>query len=123
MAPVPPSPRLLLIGSDHPTTWIVYNRLVREFGLFEAVIEKSVGRRALLRNRARKLGWLAVLSQIAFVTLIRPVLRYQSGRRLREICRINNLEPHEPLTPAIRRVDTINGDDAVAMISASKPTW
>lgn len=121
MALPPTSPRLLLIGSDNPTTWIVYNRLVREFGLFEAVIENTVDKGVLVRNRARKLGWPAVLSQMAFVALIRPVLRYRSSRRLREICRVNDLETQEPLTPAIRRVENINGPDAVAYISAARP--
>lgn len=121
MAPSSPSPRLLLIGSDHPTTWIVYNRLVREFGLFDAVIEGGVTKGVLVRNRARKLGWPAVLSQMAFVALIRPILRYQSSRRIRDICRVNDLEIHEPLSPAIRRVDNINGPEAVALITASKP--
>jgi folate-dependent phosphoribosylglycinamide formyltransferase PurN len=121
MAPSLPSPRLLLIGSDNPTTWIVYNRLVREFGLFDALIENTVEKRVLIRNRVRKLGWPAVLSQIAFVALIRPVLRYQSGGRVREICRAHDLEIHEPFSPAVRRVENINGPDAVAFISASKP--
>jgi phosphoribosylglycinamide formyltransferase 1 len=121
MAPSHPAPRLLLIGSDNPTTWIVYNRLVREFGLFDAVIENTVDKGALVRNRARKLGWPAVLSQMAFVALIRPILRYQSARRVREICRVNDLEIHEPLSPSIRRVENINGPDAVALIGESKP--
>lgn len=121
MAPLPPSPRLLLIGSDNPTTWIVYNRLVREFGIFDAVIENTIGRRALIRNRVRKLGWPAVLSQMAFIALIRPLLRSSAAARVREICRINTMEIHEPLTPAIRRVDNINSPDAVSLITNANP--
>ena len=78
MVPNASLPRLLLIGSDHPTTWIVYNRLVREFGLFDAIIEQPETKAALVKNRARKQGWPSVLSQMAFVALIRPVLAYQS---------------------------------------------
>jgi folate-dependent phosphoribosylglycinamide formyltransferase PurN len=119
MIPPATSPRLLLLGSDHPSTWIVYNRLIREFGLFGAVIENTVSKRALVRNRARRLGWPAVLSQMAFVALIRPILYYQSTWRLREICRANDMEAHEPMTAAIRRVESINSPEAKAIIAAS----
>ena len=87
---------LLLIGGDNTTTWIVYNRLVREFGLFPCIIEDRVSRSTLLRNRARKLGWLPVLDQLAFVALLRPLLRYQAAKRIREICRGNDLETRPP---------------------------
>ncbi len=115
------APRLLLIGSDHPTTWIVYNRLVREFGLFDAIIEEPVAKRQLIRTRVRKLGWPAVLSQIAFVALLRPVLHYQSSRRIHAICRAHDLETQEPFTPAIAHVGNINAPDAVSLIAQKRP--
>lgn len=115
------APRLLLIGSDHPTTWIVYNRLVREFGLFDAIIEDPVSRKTLLRNRARRLGWPAVLSQIAFVALLRPILAWQASRRIRAICREQDLERQQPFTPAIQHVANINSPEAIAMMDARKP--
>lgn len=113
--------RLLLIGSDHPTTWIVYNRLVREFGLFDAIIEQPETKAALVKNRARKQGWPSVLSQMAFVALIRPVLAYQSERRIRAICRDHDLERQQPFTPAIHSVENINAPDSIALIAERKP--
>lgn len=112
---------LLLIGGDNATTWIVYNRLVREFGIFPCIIEEHLPRSTLLKNRARKLGWLPVLDQLAFVALLRPLLRYQAARRVREICRDNDLETRAPLTPAIARVDNINDPAAIARIKAFTP--
>ncbi len=115
------APRILLIGSDHPTTWIVYNRLIREFGLFSAIIEEPVSRRQLVRNRARRLGWGAALSQVAFVTLLRPILQYQASRRIRAICREHAMETQQPLTPAIEHVGNINSPEAIALIAGKKP--
>lgn len=116
-----PPPKLLLLGSDHPTTWIVFNRLVREFGLFDAIIEAPVAKRTLLRIRARKLGWPAVVSQVAFVALLRPILRYQSAARLRSICRGQDLETTRPFTPAIRDVASVNDGEIIDLIAAVKP--
>ena len=121
MQSAPNLPKLLLLGSDNATTWMVYNRLVREFGLFDAIIEDVVDKRTLLRVRARKLGWPAVLSQIAFVALIRPALRYQASRRLKHICREHDLETKRPFTTAIHGVDNINGPMALAMIREQRP--
>lgn len=115
------SPKLLLLGSDHPTTWMVYNRLVREFGLFEAIIEEPVSKKTLLRVRARKLGWPAVLSQMAFVALIRPILRYQSAARMSAICRDNDLESSRPHTQAIQEVENVNAPETIAKITALNP--
>ena len=65
---------LVLLGGGNPATWIIYNRLVQEFGPYPAVIESHVSRLAMLRNRFRKLGLSPVLAQVSFVVLIRPVL-------------------------------------------------
>ncbi len=121
MGPAGINPRLALIGGDTPSTWIIYNRLVREFGLFDAIIEKPVPRSTLLRWRIRKLGWLNTLSQIAFVALIRPLLRYASVRRIRDLCKANDLETTQPLTAAVKRVENINAPDSIAMLESMAP--
>jgi Formyl transferase len=112
---------LLLIGSDGPTTWIAYNRLIREFGLFPAIIEDTVSRRALLRNRARRLGLLPVLSQMAFAALVRPLLRYQASRRIRQLCKTLDLEPGMPMSPAIRHVENINSAEGLQALRDANP--
>lgn len=117
-----PSPNILLVGSDNPTTWIIYNHLVREFGLFGALIEKPPSRRILLRNRLRKLGITTVIGQIAFQILVRPVL-YRTGRkRISNILKTSGMEPAEPMTGAIRHVENINDATAIAAIQQANPT-
>ncbi|MCA0432162.1 MAG: formyl transferase [Proteobacteria bacterium] len=110
-----------MIAADTPSTWIIYNRLVREHGLFPCIIEEAVERRILIRNRIRKLGLFAVLGQIAFVALIRPILRYQASRRIRELCHQFDLEAGQPLTPAIRYVESANSNEAISLLRAADP--
>jgi folate-dependent phosphoribosylglycinamide formyltransferase PurN len=109
---------LLLIGSDNPTTWIVYNRLVREFGQFDCIIEEPVSRKALLRNRARKLGWRSTIGQVVFVTFVRPLLNRMSRKRVRDICRSHDLEAHPPYSAAIENIENINSPEGIARIKA-----
>jgi methionyl-tRNA formyltransferase len=115
-------PNILLIGSDNPTTWIIYNHLVREFGLFGALIERPASRKTLLRNRVRKLGIISVLSQVAFILCIRPILVRTSRKRIASILNTFEMEAAEPMTKAIRHVENINGPDAIEVIKQANPS-
>jgi folate-dependent phosphoribosylglycinamide formyltransferase PurN len=114
-------PKLLLVGSDTPTTWIIYNHLVREFGLFGALIEQPPSRKTLLRNRLRKLGITTVLGQMAFVLSIRPVLYRIAKKRISAIMHDHGLEPIEPMTDAIRHIENINSEEAIDAIKRAGP--
>ncbi len=102
-------PNLVLLGSDNPTTWIVYNRLVREFGPFPALIEQNAARRKLFDTRVRKLGLRAAISQVAFVMLIRPLLSRLAKSRVSQICRQEGMERNQPLSASITNIDSANG--------------
>ncbi len=116
-----PSPNILLVGSDNPTTWVIYNHLISEFGLFSALIEEPTSKRILLRNRYRKLGWSNVLGQIAFVALVRPVLIRLGKKRITSILHSHAMEPAAPMTAAVRHVPNINGPAALAAIREAAP--
>jgi phosphoribosylglycinamide formyltransferase 1 len=103
-------PSLVLLGSDNPTTWIIYNRLAREFGPFPALIERHVPRRKLFEIRARKLGWVTALGQVAFVMLVRPILNRTAKRRIRQICQREGLERIEPFSTHITKIESANGE-------------
>jgi methionyl-tRNA formyltransferase len=110
------------VGSDNPTTWIIYNRLIREFGLFEALIEQPVSRKTLLRNRARKLGIAKVAGQVAFLLFVRPLLYRAARRRIVNIIHDHAMESAEPMTSAIRHVENINDPASVEAIKQINPT-
>jgi folate-dependent phosphoribosylglycinamide formyltransferase PurN len=116
-----PSPNLLLVGSDNPTTWIIYNHLVREFGLFGALIETPPSKKILLRNRLRKLGLAKVLGQMIFVGLVRPFLMRAGAKRITEILHTSAMEITAPMTAAIQHVENINGADAREALRSANP--
>ena len=102
--------KLVLLGSDNPTTWIVYNHLIKEFGLFPAFIEQPQSRAQLLKNRVKKLGLLAVADQLAFILAIRPFIRARSQKRIKTICHNMGLEQTEPHSSAIQKIDSVNSE-------------
>jgi len=113
--------KIILLGSDNPTTWIVYNELVSQFGTFPAVIEHPMSRSNLLRNRMRKLGFFRVASQIAFALFLRPFLRMRDAGRIAYLKRLHGLEATAPMGDAIRHVQSVNGPDCHALIEMLQP--
>jgi len=113
--------KIILLGSDNPTTWIVYNELVSQFGTFPAVIEHPMSRSNLLRNRMRKLGFFHVASQIAFALFLRPLLRMRDAGRIEYLKRLHGLEATAPMGDAIRHVQSVNGPDCHALIETLQP--
>lgn len=113
--------QLLLLGGDTPSTWIIYNELVQRLGVFPALIEQPMSRRKLLMNRAKKIGVMAVASQIAFLVLVRPVIRLRSKRRIEVLRRLHGLETVMPVSDYIHHVDSVNEVQALGLIESCKP--
>lgn len=112
---------ILLLGGPGPSTRIVYNRLAAQFGPFPTIIEIPVSRTALIRNRIRKLGVRSTLSQLIFMTAIRPLLSYAAKERLREIAVEHDLND-EPIPEAsLRQVLSVNAPEAIAALRAVSP--
>jgi folate-dependent phosphoribosylglycinamide formyltransferase PurN len=115
------SKKIILLGTDNPTTWIVYNHLINQYGLFPAFIEKPVSRFKLLKNRVRKLGFLAVLDQIAFILALRPMINRSSQQRIKQICHSHGLEVTEPLTPSIQPIESVNSESFRKQLALLNP--
>ncbi len=112
---------IVMLAGENVTSWIVYNHLVAVFGPFPVLVEKPMPRVTLVRLRLRKLGLLRTLSQIAFVFLVRPVLRWRSKARIGEICRERGLETAAPQASYIRHIDSVNSEACRQAFVALKP--
>jgi folate-dependent phosphoribosylglycinamide formyltransferase PurN len=115
------SKKIILLGTSNPTTWIVYNHLIKEFGLFPAFVEKPVSRLKLLKNRIRKLGLFAVLDQIAFILALRPIINRCSQLRIKQICHTQGLEVNEPLTSSIQSIESVNSESFRMLLAKLNP--
>ncbi len=115
------APKLVLLGGDNPTTWIVYNDLVAKYGLFPAIIEKPTSRATLLKTRIRKIGLPRVLSQVGFALLIRPLLFWRDKGRIAYLERKFGMEEMMPMSDAIFHVVSVNQVDCHNLLEAMKP--
>lgn len=112
---------ILLLGGPGPSTRIVYNRLAARFGPFPAIVEEPVSRVALIRNRMRKLGVRSTLSQLVFMTAIRPLLSHAARERLREIATENGLDDAPIPEAQLQQVPSVNSPEAMAALRAISP--
>ncbi|HEU4660466.1 MAG TPA: formyl transferase [Pseudolabrys sp.] len=112
---------VVLMGVDGPSTRIVYNRLSLAFGALPAIIERPISRRTLLRIRARKLGWLAVASQMAFMLGIRPVIQHRAKKRIERIKSDNGLDTSPIPDSCVSHVESVNSPETIGLISKFGP--
>lgn len=73
MSNLEPKPRVMLLCSGSWSSQVVASRLNSWFDLCGVIIEESPSSSALLKNRLKKLGWMKVSGQIAFMVFIKLV--------------------------------------------------
>ena len=112
---------VLLLGVDGESTYIVYNRLALEFGPFPAIIEQPISRLTLLRIRRRKLGLLAVASQLAFLVGVRPFINRQGKDRIARIKSENHLDASPISAQYVSHVPSVNLPETIELITRFDP--
>lgn len=85
------------------------------------LVEPAQSRRALLRGRARKLGWAAVAGQLAFMALVPPLLRRLSRGRVQEILRAHGLRTDPLNETRLTRIASVNTPEAAAHLRRLSP--
>jgi folate-dependent phosphoribosylglycinamide formyltransferase PurN len=112
---------ILMLANDNPTTWIIYNCLIREFGLFPILLEPSTPRSVLFRNRVKKRGWLNAVSQVMFIQTIRSFLNWRYRSRIVEICHDSGMESAKPISSAICNIASVNHDECREVLATLAP--
>jgi methionyl-tRNA formyltransferase len=110
-----------MLANDNPTTWIVYNYLIREFGLFPLLLEPAVPRSVLFRNRVRKRGLPNAISQVLFIRTIRAYLNRKYRKRIEAVCAATAMERARPITSAILEIPSVNSPECREILADLNP--
>ncbi len=113
--------RVLLLGGDGESTRIVFHALEARFPGLTAVLEPPVSRRQLLARRVRTLGPATVAGQLLFMGAVLPRLRRTGAARVDEICREHGLDRTPIPESRVRRVPSVNTDEAREALRALAP--
>jgi len=111
--------KLVVLAAPGQSTDILVNWL-EDAGFAPAAVlmEPAQSRRALLRGRARRLGWWTVLGQGLFVALVPPILRRQARGRVARILRDNALRTDPLPGHRLTRIASVNAPETAAQLRA-----
>jgi len=112
---------IVLLAQDGDSTTIVFNALRESFDIAAVIMEEDVPRRQLLSRRVKKLGVRTVLGQVAFRSLIVPPLARAAHARIEEICIEHGLERTPIPARLVRRVASVNSEEARSLLAALAP--
>lgn len=114
--------KLVVLATSGPPTDIMVNFL-EDAGIrpVAVLIEPAQSRWALLRGRARHLGWPAVFGQVLFMTLVLPYLRRSAEARLKAIRASFNLRA-DPLPQArATYITSVNAPETRTLLQRLAP--
>ena len=113
--------RILVLATDCDSTRIVYHYLKDYFIIEKVIIENKISRIQLIKRRVKKLGFLTVLGQLLFQTIVAKWLFFSSKKRIKEIIKKYNLNVSPIDEKLISRVNTINDDSVVHVVNETDP--
>jgi hypothetical protein len=111
---------VVFLTSGNDLGRIAARRLAAAFPGLRIIVERPVGRTALLRRRVSRLGALRVAGQMAFGVLARG-LSFTSRRRIEEILEQHRLEPGWPDGCERIEVPSVNSPECVATLARLDP--
>lgn len=113
--------KIIILAGGGDSGKIIYNSLKNDFNIDFVIIEDKENSKVFLKRRIKKLGFLTVLGQIMFSLVIALPLRILSGKRIKEILKINNLSAEDIPEVKIKRVSSVNSKNSITLLKNSKP--
>lgn len=115
------SDSIVLLAGTGRSTAIVYNALCRDFAVAAVILEDKPSRFAMLKRRAKKMGWATVAGQTLFRGLVMPTLAALSRRRVTEILSRSGLSRNAIPESVVVRVPSVNSPECIAALRRWEP--
>jgi folate-dependent phosphoribosylglycinamide formyltransferase PurN len=109
----------VLFAGPGDSTNIVYNYLASRFSDVVAVVERPVPRMQIARRRAKRLGWLTVSGQMAFVGVGMPFLQWRARGRVAQILENAGLDT-TPISDQ-KSVQSVNSLETLTLLQGLEP--
>jgi folate-dependent phosphoribosylglycinamide formyltransferase PurN len=113
-------PRIAVLIAGGPLAHALVNGLRDRFGAVSVLREEPEPKLAILRRRARLVGWLEALGQAAFGVLQKLISR-RSAARLAEIWHQHGLDPRLDPDIAVRDIGSVNSQACRAALRELAP--
>ena len=99
---------------------MLVNALFDHFGTISVLREEPESKLAIVRRRARLVGWQQAAGQAAF-GLVQKLIAWRSAHRLAAICDRNGLDPRLDPAIAVRDAGSVNSETCRAALRSLAP--
>jgi folate-dependent phosphoribosylglycinamide formyltransferase PurN len=113
--------KIIMLAGKGISTNILYHALEKEFSIEAVILEEVVDRKTFLKKRIHKLGAWKVFGQIAFQSVIIPLLNSFSKKRKQEIIELKHLNSSAIPEEKITRVGSVNDDSCKTLLRSFSP--
>jgi hypothetical protein len=113
-------PRIAVLVAGGTLANILLNALSDHFGAISVLKEEPESKLAIVRRRARLVGWPQALGQAAFGIAQKLIVR-RSAQRLAAICDQHALDPDPDPGLAVRHIGTVNSEACRAALRELAP--
>jgi phosphoribosylglycinamide formyltransferase 1 len=111
---------VVLLARRGDSTWYVFNALRGRVDIGAVILEAPVSKIRMVKTRARRLGWISALGQVAFMAASR-ILRWESRNRFAEIERSNKLSAIPATGVEIIDVPSVNDAETISILRRLQP--
>lgn len=115
-----PRPRIAVLVAGGALANILLNALTDQFGPISVLKEEPESKLAIVRRRARLVGWREALGQAAF-GLAQKLIARSSAARLAAICGRHGLDPRPDPGLAVRDIGSVNSEACRAALRELAP--
>jgi folate-dependent phosphoribosylglycinamide formyltransferase PurN len=112
---------VVVLVSGGPMAWCVVNALRARWPDVVVLVEEPETKWAIVRRRARLLGWLTALGQAAG-GVAHKLLAKASGRRIAAICAHHGLDTRCPVDVPVYRIGSVNSEACLAKLGELAPS-
>lgn len=99
----------------------MFNGLSKDIEIEKVIREQPVPMKTIMKNRAKKLGWINVSGQIAFGLLLLPIIRRFSKKRKQKIIKTLKLSGAEIPAEKLIEVQSVNSEQSIRVLKEINP--
>ncbi len=114
-------PKLVLLARDTDSTWMIYNHIHPQVPIGYILLEKPISRWLLIRNRAKRVGWMKALGQVFFICCISPLLNFLSRTQKKALYAQFHLNSNKPANKKLILVPSVNSEECQAILKKINP--
>lgn len=114
-----PGNKALIIATEGLTTNLLFESLSKEFEIQGVIIESSVSKLSVLKNRIQKIGLFPVIGHVLFLILVLPFIK--SKKRTEEILDKHGYKGNEIPKNLKERIESVNSPRLLELIETYQP--